>query len=1455
MAIESIGSFAAANNKIAGTTFSFTSSGDIGTGSLAVLFVGADNLTTATASNSITSVTDNSIAYNFQQGTGFNDIAYSIVTQSDGKILVGGAFTSYNDQDAPSIARLNTDGTLDTSFNPYYREIDGTIFKLAIQPDITGSYYSGSGVWSTGGTLSNGRYRLAGAGTQNAGLAFGGFNGVSILSATEEYNGTSWTAGGALITARNSLAGAGTQNAGLAFGGGSGYSCTEEYNGASWSVGGTLIDARSLLAGAGTQNAGLAFGGSIFTGFTEEYNGASWSVGGVMITARFTLAGAGTQNAALAFGGSPQPVVLSCTEEYDGSSWLSGGTLITARCSLAGAGTQNAALAFGGGVPAARACTEEYDGTSWSAGGALSTARYNLAGAGTQNAGLAFGGFPDTSCTEEYTVTTTTTCISDKIIAVGTLTRGAVRLNPDGTVDPSFNIGTGFNSTVCTVIVQETGNYTAGGTTYTNKLILGGTFTSYSGSTSSGSVRLSGNGTIDSTFTAGDISPVDVRCYQFYGAGVWTAGGALITARAYLAGAGTQNEALAFGGFTDISAVTCTEEYNGTSWANGGALITARNCLAGAGTQNEALAVGGVTSTTPCSNTEEYNGTSWTNGGNLINARRNLAGAGAQNAGLVFGGVDIGATSQATEEYNGTSWSAGGNLITGRTNLAGTGTQNAGLAFGGNYFLHITCTEEYNGTSWSAGGALITGRYDLAGAGTQNAALAFGGFTPSPFASTRSTERYNGTSWSTGNNLSNSLYGLAGAGVQSAALAFGGKTGAPAFTIGACTEEFNSGLLTVGNFTSVSGSNRPRIALLNATNGNLIATSSFNIGNAGFNAAVNSIAVLPDNSIVAVGAFTQYSGSNNNRLVKINTDGTLNTAFSASIGTGLNDTGNVVYFYPDTGIGGAWSIGGALIAARNANGGAGSQNEALAMGGLPANPAGGLSEEYNGVSWSAGGNLITARYATAGAGTQNAALVVGGRNASNVDQTSAEEYDGSTWASGGSMIVAKVTLSATGTQNSALAMGGLTPAGQCTEEYDGTTWTTGGAIINSRGYSAAAGTQNEALIFGGRSPSSPVDIIQAEEYNGTSWSAGGDIITPRIYLAGAGTQNAALSAGGSDISDVYLTCVELYDGSAWSSTNGLLTARNALAGAGIQNEALAFGGRDAVTTQFTCTEEYSTGDRILIGGAFTTFRGLTYNGSVRVFQSDGSVDSSFNIGSGFDSAVDVDDFLIIDDVNNGIIAVGGFTSYSGSFNPSPNRIVKLNANGSIDASSTGNTWTKLAERGTGDNAGAGSTVAMFYASPTSSIIYSGTTLTATFAGSITANAASGWLFGTTINLSPITGVLDSSNAGGTSDPPAMTIDNLTGSNEYLFIRGIAYENTPSLTFTPTTDFTAIDTAGTTGGAALTNQTVVGEFRIISTSSLTSDPSLSTATSNANIYYVFYENDAVSGARTYFILIN
>ena len=53
--------------------------------------------------------------------------------------------------------------------------------------------------------------------------------------------------------------------------------------------------------------------------------------------------------------------------------------------------------------------------------------------------------------------------------------------------------------------------------------------------------------------------------YCGYGAGTWSTGGALITARYNVGGAGTKSAGLVFGGYDAGGSVSCTEEYNAGS--------------------------------------------------------------------------------------------------------------------------------------------------------------------------------------------------------------------------------------------------------------------------------------------------------------------------------------------------------------------------------------------------------------------------------------------------------------------------------------------------------------------------------------------------------------------------------------------------------------------------------------------------------------------------------------------------------------------------------------------------------------------------------------------------------------------------------------------------------------------------------------------------------------------------
>src|SRR5437868_48863 len=60
---------------------------------------------------------DGSLDTNFNPGTGASYIVETTAIQSDGKIIIGGDFTSYNGTAINYIARLNRDGSLDTSFH------------------------------------------------------------------------------------------------------------------------------------------------------------------------------------------------------------------------------------------------------------------------------------------------------------------------------------------------------------------------------------------------------------------------------------------------------------------------------------------------------------------------------------------------------------------------------------------------------------------------------------------------------------------------------------------------------------------------------------------------------------------------------------------------------------------------------------------------------------------------------------------------------------------------------------------------------------------------------------------------------------------------------------------------------------------------------------------------------------------------------------------------------------------------------------------------------------------------------------------------------------------------------------------------------------------------------------------------------------------------------------------
>jgi uncharacterized delta-60 repeat protein len=87
--------------------------------------------------------------FNPGAGVGISGLVGSLALRSDAKVLIGGSFTTVNGTNRHNIARLNGDGSLDSSFNPG-AGADGIVRSIALQSDgnvfIGGDFTTVNGV-------------------------------------------------------------------------------------------------------------------------------------------------------------------------------------------------------------------------------------------------------------------------------------------------------------------------------------------------------------------------------------------------------------------------------------------------------------------------------------------------------------------------------------------------------------------------------------------------------------------------------------------------------------------------------------------------------------------------------------------------------------------------------------------------------------------------------------------------------------------------------------------------------------------------------------------------------------------------------------------------------------------------------------------------------------------------------------------------------------------------------------------------------------------------------------------------------------------------------------------------------------------------------------------------------------------------------------------------------------
>jgi uncharacterized delta-60 repeat protein/uncharacterized repeat protein (TIGR01451 family) len=115
---------------------------------------------------------DGSVDVTFNAGTGVNDIVRAIALQADGRVLIGGNFNAVNGTTINHVARLNTDGSLDTAFvNNIGPGANNIVTEITVQPD---NRILLAGLFSQVGGSSRGYLaRLLPSGALDASITFG----------------------------------------------------------------------------------------------------------------------------------------------------------------------------------------------------------------------------------------------------------------------------------------------------------------------------------------------------------------------------------------------------------------------------------------------------------------------------------------------------------------------------------------------------------------------------------------------------------------------------------------------------------------------------------------------------------------------------------------------------------------------------------------------------------------------------------------------------------------------------------------------------------------------------------------------------------------------------------------------------------------------------------------------------------------------------------------------------------------------------------------------------------------------------------------------------------------------------------------------------------------------------------------------------------------------------------
>ena len=436
---------------------------------------------------------DGSVDLSFNPGTGVNSFVKSMNLQADGKILIGGNFTDLNGFAINRIARLNTDGTRDNSFDPGTGINQGDVWNIQCQSNgkiLVGGYFN-----TVNDSIHRGIVRFETDGSIDSTFK------TNLPNNTFTYS-VNVTTGGKIVL-------------------GGSFSTVNDvpFNKiVKVNEDGSLDDVFNSGTGAtnGVHTISLQTDGKLVVG------GIFYSMNNAYRTSIARLNPEdGNLDSTFQVGRGAFLNVSASYVQSDGKILLGGNftsfndTLINRLMRLNENGSIDQSFDAGTGADGAVTTIKVQSDGKILVGGEFSTIN-NVPSSKIARLN------PDGSLDMSFTIGSGFNDYLDKIIlqpdgkilAVGNFTsyNGAsynkiVRLNGDGTPDVSFNSGSGPNTTLYTAALQSDG-----------KILLGGSFTSFNGNSGKAIIRLNSNGTMDTGFNiltfTGSLNTVNALLIQ-----------------------------------------------------------------------------------------------------------------------------------------------------------------------------------------------------------------------------------------------------------------------------------------------------------------------------------------------------------------------------------------------------------------------------------------------------------------------------------------------------------------------------------------------------------------------------------------------------------------------------------------------------------------------------------------------------------------------------------------------------------------------------------------------------------------------------------------------------------------------------------------------------------------------------------------------------------------------------